>query len=140
MVTTRGQRCDEAWLKPRNFVSRQRFVVSRQDFTELCHDRVLCRDKVWPRPKVLVLRHNMLCCDRVGQGQEFLYHDRVFLCRDRVWPWAGFFCRDIIFYVAVEFGQMRRFCVATWNFRLRHCWPGWEDFLSRLSVFMSRQS
>ena len=37
---TRGQGCDGAWLRPRDFMSRQRFVVLRQDFTELCHDRV----------------------------------------------------------------------------------------------------
>ena len=29
-----------AWSRPRDIVSRQRFVVSRQDFTKLCRDRV----------------------------------------------------------------------------------------------------
>ena len=49
-------------------------------------------------------------------------------------------CRDIIFYVTTECSQMERFCVATWNFMLGHSWLGWEDFLSRLSIFMLRQS
>ena len=35
---------------------------------------------------------------------------------------------------------MRRFCVAIGNFRLQHSWPGWNDFMLELSVFMSRQS
>ena len=74
-----------------------------------------------------MLQHSILCHDRVGQGQEFLRHDKVFLCRNRVWPWAGFLCRDRIFYVATEYGQIGRFCVATGNFMLRHSWPGVSD-------------
>ena len=37
---TRGSGCDGALLRPRDFMSRQKFVVLRQDFTELCRDRV----------------------------------------------------------------------------------------------------
>ena len=36
-----------AWLRPRNFRSRHKILVSRQDLTELCRDRaILCRDIV----------------------------------------------------------------------------------------------
>ena len=28
----------------------------------------------------------------------------------------------------------------TGNFMLRHSWPGWGDYLSQLSILMSRQS
>ena len=31
-----------------------------------------------------------LCRDKVGQGLDFSYHDRVFLCRDRVFLRVGF--------------------------------------------------
>ena len=43
-------------------------------------------------------------------------------------------------YVVIECGQMERFCVAIEKSFLRHSWPGWEDFLSGLSIFMSRSS
>ena len=66
--------------------------------------------------------------------------DRMFLCRDRVGNGGEALCRDIIFYVMTEYGQMERFCVVTRNFLLRHSYPVLEDFLSRLSIFMSRQS
>ena len=100
----------------RSLVKAKRFCVA----TEICsvaigfhgvvlRQGILCRDIVWPRPKGLVLRHNILGLDRVGQGQEFLCCDRVFRCRDRVWPWAGFLCLDRIFYVATQYGQMRSF-------------------------------
>ena len=39
---------------------RQKFVVSRQDFTELCLDRIF------------------LCRDRVGNSGEILCHDIIF--------------------------------------------------------------
>ena len=32
-----------------------------------------------------------------GQGQEFLYGNRVFLCCNRVWPWIGILCCDKVF-------------------------------------------
>ena len=37
---TRGQGCDGAWLRLRDFMSQHKFVVSRQDFTELCCNKV----------------------------------------------------------------------------------------------------
>ena len=39
-VTTRDQGCDRAWLRPRDFMSRQKFIVSQQDFIELCRNRI----------------------------------------------------------------------------------------------------
>ena len=39
-VMTRGQGCNGAWLRLRDFMPRHKFVVSQQDFTELCRDRV----------------------------------------------------------------------------------------------------
>ena len=33
-VTTRDQGCNRAWLRPRDFMSRHKFIVSRQDFIE----------------------------------------------------------------------------------------------------------
>ena len=87
--------------------------MSRQNFP--CRDRETCRlwklgrDRVWPRSRGLVLRHSILCHDRVGQDQKFLCRDKVSLCRDRVLSWARFLCRDRIFYVTIEYGQMRGF-------------------------------
>ena len=37
---TRGLGCDRAWLRPRDFMSQLKFVVSEQDFMELFHNRV----------------------------------------------------------------------------------------------------
>ena len=45
-----------------------------------------------------------------------------------------------LFDVATEGSQRERFGVAIGNFMLRHSRPSWEDFLSRLNSFMSRQS
>ena len=56
----------------------------------------------------------------LGHFQKFLCRDRLFLCRDRVWPWARFLCHDRIFYVAIEYGQIERFCIAIENFMLQH--------------------
>ena len=51
-------------------------------------------------------RHNILCHDRVGQGQELYVATEYFcvatkfilgqgiLCHNRVWPGHEFFCRD----------------------------------------------
>ena len=80
-----------------------------------------------------MLRHNILCHDRVGQGQDFLCHDRVILCLDWVWPWVGFFFRNRVFYTVIEYDQMR-------GFVLRHSWPGWKHFMLRPSIFILRNS
>ena len=54
-------------------------------------------------------RHNTLCCDRVGQGQEF-------------YVVIEYFCVTIElglgqeFYVATECNPMERFCVAIEQF------------------------
>ena len=70
----------------------------------------------------VVLRQSVVCRDLVGQGKEtscrnirVSCRDRTFLCRDRVGNGGEALCRDIIFYVATEYGQMERFCVATSN-------------------------
>ena len=38
MVTTRDQGYDRAWLRPRDFMSRQKVAVSRQDSMDMCRD------------------------------------------------------------------------------------------------------
>ena len=48
-------------------------------------------------PRVFCRDRMFLCCDKVGNGGEAL-------------------CRDIIFYVVTECGQMERFCVAIEQF------------------------
>ena len=40
----------------------------------------------------------------------------MFLCRDKVGNGGETLCRDIIFYVMIECGQMERFYVATKQF------------------------
>ena len=90
-----------AWSRLRDFVSRQK-------------SKELCRNRVWPRLKGLVSRHNILFCDRAGQSQEFFVviglatpgvscRDKMFLYRDRVWQNEvvlccdrAILCRDIV--------------------------------------------
>ena len=86
-VTKRGQGCDGAWLRPRDFVLRQRFVVSRQDFTELFRDRVF---------------YVMTEC---GQYQRALCYDTSFCVVTEL-------IKAMSFYVATEFGLGQGFCVA----------------------------
>ena len=49
----------------------------------------------------------------------------MFLCRDKVGNGGEALCRDIIFCVAIECGQMERFCVVTEQFLCRdiYSWP-----------------
>ena len=77
-----------------------------------------------------MLRHSILCRDKVGQGQEFICRDRVFLCRDRVfmcrdrvWPWVGFFCPDRIFDVMTKYGQIRGFVLRQRILGYDRVWP-----------------
>ena len=64
-------------------------MVSRQG--------ILCRDRVWPRPKDLR-------CNRVGQGQKKLCCDRAFYVTTEFWlrpkvllsRQNKFLCRDIV--------------------------------------------
>ena len=83
MVTTRGQGYDGAWLRPMDFMSRHKFVVSRHDFTELCHDKVfyVAIEKFMSRQRVAKTK-------RIGVATGF-------------------------FLVAIETSQGRRFYVAT---------------------------
>ena len=48
--------------------------------------------------------------------QGVFYCDKMFLCRNRVGNGGEALCRDRIFCVATECGQMKRFCVATEKF------------------------
>ena len=68
-------------------VSTENFSVTTGFHGVVSRQGILCRDKVWPRPKDLVSQHNILCRDRVGQGKEF--------------------------YVATNFGLGQGSCVAT---------------------------
>ena len=79
------------WLRLRNFRSRQKILVSRQDFTELCHDgvfyvvtrcaqdqRALCRDTTFcvltklAKPRVFYRDRMFLCRNRAGQARSFM--------------------------------------------------------------------
>ena len=48
--------------------------------------------------------------------QGVFCRDIMFLCRDKVGNGGEALCRDRVFYVATECGQMKRFCVATEQF------------------------
>ena len=72
-----------AWLRPRNFRSQHKILLSRQDFMGLCRDRVFS------------------VVTEFGQDQRVSYRDRIFLGCDRVWPRQkgfvsrqGILCRD----------------------------------------------
>ena len=79
----RGQGCDGAWLRLRDFVSQQRFVVLQQDFTKLCRDKVF---------------YVAIEC---GQDQRAL-------CCDIAYCVVTELVKAKSFYVAIEY-----FCVAT---------------------------
>ena len=103
-----------AWLRPRNFRSRLKISLSRQDVMGLCSDRlfsivtefcqvqrVSCRDRiflghnrVWPRQKGFVLRQGILCRDRVCPRSRGLLLQQSVLCRDKVWLGKKFSCHD----------------------------------------------
>ena len=75
--------------------SRQKVVVSRQDFMEWCRNRVFyAATEFWPRPKVSCHDSIFLGHDRVDQAKSFFYRDIMFLCRDRVWPNGEVLCCD----------------------------------------------
>ena len=130
--------CDGAWLRPRDFVSRQIVVMLQQDFTELCCDRVFYVTKECGQDQRALCCNTTFCVvTELVKARSFYVttkyfciatkfgleqgRDIIFLCRDKGWP-------NERFYVTIE------------NFKLRHSWPGWEDFMSRPSIFMSRHS
>ena len=80
---SRGRRSrlrQELELNPRNFRSQQKILVSRQDITELCHDReILCRDIVGQVGKIFCHDRGFLGRDRVGQAKGFLSQHNILM-------------------------------------------------------------
>ena len=124
----------------RIFLGRDRIWPRQKGFRVVT--KYLYLDRVWPRPKGLVLRQSSLCHDRAW------LRPRNFMSRHNFREW----CCDRVFYVATQLALNRRllvvierFYVATEfgharSFLSRQSWQWWRGFMSRLSIFMSRQS
>ena len=99
-------------------MSRQKFLLSRQDFMELCHDRefyvatecgqeqgALCCDTTFCVVTELVKVRSFLSRQSISLSRQSLALGRVFvsrqniLYRDRVWPNGEVLCCDREFYV-----------------------------------------
>ena len=96
-VTTRS------WSRTRDFVSRQRFIVSRQDFTELCRDRVFYVATECGQDQRALCRDLGFCVvTELARLGVFLSRQNVFMSRQSGQCWRGFMsrqkilCRDIV--------------------------------------------
>ena len=81
-----------------------------------------------------------LCCDKSNCVVTEFDQARSFFIATKCFYVATKLAIGERLYVATEYGQMKRFCVATGNIMLRPSWPGWEGFLLRQIILMSRQS
>ena len=118
---TRGRGYDRAWLRLIDVLSQPKFLVSRQDFMELCETYYF-----YVATKI-GLEQGFYVTTELGQDQECLCCDRVFLCRNKFWLGPVFPCHDRmerlyvatgLFDVETKCGQRERFGVATGNFIL----------------------
>ena len=90
-----GQGCDRSLVEAKEFqVTTGNFSVATGFSRSCVATGFLCHDSVWLRPKDLVLRHSILCRDRVGQGQKFYVATKYF-------------------YVTTAFGLEQGSCVVT---------------------------
>ena len=125
-ITTKGQGHDRSLVKAKRFqVAIENCSVAIIFHRVVSRQGILCRDRVWPRPKDLR-------CNRVGQGRKKLCYDRafyvaikfcprpkvifsrqnIFLCRDRDCPRQELLSHDRLkssmlhhtFYVATGVG------------------------------------
>ena len=109
---------------------------------------ILSRDRVWPRPKVLVSRHNILCHDTTFcvTTQHFVSRHNI-LCRDKAGQGQEFHVATKYFYVATEFGLGQGSCVATEYFyvvtelaEVRRNYVATEQILCRHRVVQGREN
>ena len=68
--------CDRVWSRLRNFLSRQRILVSRQIFLEWCHDRVFSVATGFGQDQEFFLSQQSL-----SRGREFMSQQSIFVSR-----------------------------------------------------------
>ena len=109
-ITTRGQGCDRSLVKAKRFqITIENCSVATGFHGVVLRQGILCRDRVLAKTKGSLVEIKLA---RTG----VFYRDRIFLCHDRVGNAGEALCRDIIFYVAIECGKMKSFCVETKQF------------------------
>ena len=109
------------------FLCRDRVLAKTRGFLVAIGQSILCRDRVWPRPRVLVLRQSSLCRDRAWlRPRHFMSRQEYFI------EW----CSDRVFYVSTQVTRNRRLLVATEGFYVAKEFGQARSFLSRHNVFM----
>ena len=154
MIMTRGRGCDRALLRPGDFVSRNKFVVSRQDLMKvfyvatecgqdqgaLCCDTTFCVvTKLVKAKSFYVATGYFWVATEFGLGQGFYVATKCFCVTAKFVQARSFFVAEACFYVAIELTKVEFFYVATEYVRSRHSGQ-MEKFCVATGNFMLRHS
>ena len=136
----RGQGCDRSLVEAKEFqAATQNFSVTIGFHGVMSRQGILCHDRVWLRPKGLVLRNCILCRDRVGLRQGSCVATE-YLCRDRVWPNKEVLCCDRAILCRNIVGQAGKIFCLNGAFLGRDRVGQGREKLCRDRGFRSRQS